>query len=50
MQIHSVGIDLGKATFLLVALDVADGSRGMHCYADVSERAIWKSRHLTGCK
>jgi hypothetical protein len=33
-----------------VALDVADGSRGMHRCGDPSERAIWKSRHLTGCK
>ena len=27
----------------------ADGSRGMHRCADVSERAIWEIRHLTGC-
>ncbi len=50
MQVHSVGIDLGKTTFRLVALGVADGSRGMHCCADVSERATWEIRHLTGCK
>jgi len=28
----------------------ADGVRGIHCCADVSERAIWKIRYLTGCK